>query len=143
MICTEGDAVVLGRFRVAVSHCPLHLGSAADRIYYAGELREHSIAGVLYDAPSMLLDLRIDEIAEMPLEPFVRAFLIRTHQGRMACHVSGKGRGETAGRSHGSGSPPLVGWIEYGLTRAQLAHHDMGAAGRPPEMPLEQHARRA
>src|SRR5208282_4424378 len=80
----EGDALVLNRFGVAVSHCSLHFDSAADRIYYAGELREHSIAGVLYDAPSMLLDLRIDEIAEMSSQPFMCAFLVRTHQSRVA-----------------------------------------------------------
>ena len=30
----KGDALVLLRFRVAVSHCPLHFDSAANRIDY-------------------------------------------------------------------------------------------------------------
>jgi hypothetical protein len=99
-------SVLSARFRVSVSHCPLHFDSAADRIYYTGELREHSITGVLYDAPSMLLDLRVDEIAEMLSQPFMCAFLVLTHQSRVARHISGKDCGETAGRGHGQEDHP-------------------------------------
>ena len=38
-------------------------------------------------------DLRIDQFLEMPLEPFVRAFLVRIHQARVASHIGGKDRG--------------------------------------------------
>jgi hypothetical protein len=51
-------------------------------------------------------DLRVDELTAMRFEAFERALLIGTHQTRIPGPVSGKDRGETAGRSHGSGSPP-------------------------------------
>ena len=40
------------------------------------------------------------------LEALVRAFLVRPHQARVARHIGGQDRGETAGRGHGCGSPP-------------------------------------
>jgi hypothetical protein len=49
----------------------------------------------------MLLDLRIDEIAEMSSQPFVRALLIRPHQPRIAGHIGGEDRGETTGGGRG------------------------------------------
>jgi len=39
-------------------------------------------------------------MAAMRLEPFVRALLVRTHQARIAWHIGGEDRGETAGRGH-------------------------------------------
>jgi len=48
----------------------------------------------------VLLDLRINELREMRFEAFVRSFLIRTHQARIAGHISGKDRSETADRGH-------------------------------------------
>jgi hypothetical protein len=39
----------------------------------------------------------------------VGAFLIGTHQARVAHHIGGEDRGETAGRGHGCGSPPYSG----------------------------------
>jgi hypothetical protein len=44
----------------------------------------------------MLSNFRIDQIAEMRFEAFVRAFLIRPHQPRVAGHIGGKNRGKTA-----------------------------------------------
>jgi hypothetical protein len=40
-------------------------------------------------------------------EPLVRGFLVRAHQTRVACHIDGQDRGETAGRGHSSGIPAL------------------------------------
>jgi hypothetical protein len=48
----------------------------------------------------MFADLRIDEFAAMRLEAFVRAFLVRAHQTRVARHIGGQDRGETAGSGH-------------------------------------------
>ena len=59
--------------------------------------------------PECSLDLRVDELAAMRLEAFVRAFLIRAHQARIARHIGGEDRGETAGRGHGCGSPRCSG----------------------------------
>ena len=66
---------------------------AAQRVYHARKFRQQAVAGVLYDAAPVLLDLRIDQLPEMRLEAFVRAFLIRTHQARIARHIGGEDRG--------------------------------------------------
>jgi hypothetical protein len=44
----------------------------------------------------MLPDLRIQELREMSLEALVRVLLVRPHQPRVARHISGEDRGETA-----------------------------------------------
>jgi hypothetical protein len=52
----------------------------------------------------VLGDLRIDQLPAMRLQAFVRAFLIHPHQARIARHIGGEDRGETAGggrRGHG------------------------------------------
>ena len=51
---------------------------------------------VLDDPAPVLADLRIDQFAQMRLEAFVCAFLIRAHQARIADHIRGEDRGETA-----------------------------------------------
>jgi hypothetical protein len=48
----------------------------------------------------VLADLRIDQLAEMRLEPLVRAFLIRPHQARIPRHIGGEDRGEAADGRH-------------------------------------------
>ena len=86
----------------------------AHRVDGAGKFRWHAVAGGLVpgskpgDPPVMLADLRIDQIDEMRLEAFVGAFLIGAHQARIARHIGGEDRSETAGRSHGCGSPPIT-----------------------------------
>ena len=45
----------------------------------------------------VLLYLRIDEIAEMRFDAFVRTLLVRAHQPRVAGHISGKDCGKSAG----------------------------------------------
>ena len=62
---------------LAVDHPALYFGGAAHRVDDAGEFRKHAVAGVLDDAAPVLLDLRIDQLAKMRLEAFVRAFLVR------------------------------------------------------------------
>jgi len=49
----------------------------------------HPVAGRLDDAAGVLADLRVDERAAMRLEAFVRAFLVRAHQARVARHIGG------------------------------------------------------
>jgi len=85
----KAQAALLGEIQIAVGHPALDFAGAAHRIDDAGKFRQHAIAGGLYDAPAMLFDLRIDEFAEMPSQPFMRAFLIRPHQKRVPRHVGG------------------------------------------------------
>ena len=70
-------APLLGHRGFALDHPALDLRSAADRVHHARKLREEAVAGVLYDPTAVFDDFRLDQLPEMPLEPFVRAFLIR------------------------------------------------------------------
>lgn len=59
----------------------------------------------------MRLSLEVDipvapHLVQMRLEAFMGAFLIGTHQARIANHIGGEDCGETAGRGHSCGIPP-------------------------------------
>jgi hypothetical protein len=106
------------RSKIAFGHDALDFGRTAHRVDHAGEFRQHAVAGGLVpgssqvkpgDAAVMLADRRIDQFDEMRLDAFVGAFLIGTHQARVAHHIGGEDRGETAGRGNGCGSPPCSG----------------------------------
>jgi len=104
----EPNALLVGHFGLAVEHAALHLGGAAHGVDNAGKFRQQPVAGGFDDAAVMLGDLRINQFAAMRLEAFERALLIRPHQARIARHVGGEDRGETAGRGHySSGTPAL------------------------------------
>ena len=61
------DPAVLGDSGLAVDHCALQFGGAANRVDDAREFRQHPIAGRLHDAPRMLVDLRVDKLTAMRL----------------------------------------------------------------------------
>src|SRR5215472_4759914 len=48
----------------------------------------------------VLFDLRLNKLPEVDFEPLMRPLLICTHQPRIARHVGGEDRGETAGLAH-------------------------------------------
>ena len=100
------NALLVGHHRLTVNHPPLHFGGATDRIDHARKFRQQPIAGGLDDPPVVLGDLRVDQLPAMRLEAFERAFLVRTHQPRIAHHVGGEDRGETAGGGHYSSGIP-------------------------------------
>src|SRR6516164_1283016 len=104
----ELDQVPWRRTLVAVGHCPLHLDGTTHRVNHARELRQEAVAGVLYDQAPVLPDLRIDQLPEMGLEPFVGPLLIRPHQPRIPGDISGEDCGETSGDGHfpGEARPP-------------------------------------
>jgi len=60
------------------------------------KFHQHAVAGSLHDATAVFPDLRIDELAAMRLETLERPFLVRSHQPRIARHIGGEDRGETA-----------------------------------------------
>jgi hypothetical protein len=68
---------------------------------------QHAVASGLDDAPVMLPDFRVDEIAAVRLQAVEGAFLIRSHQPRITRHIGGEDRGKAARRSR-----------RYGLTRS-------------------------
>jgi hypothetical protein len=48
----------------------------------------------------VLRDLRLDQVPEVSLQPFMRPLLIRPHQARVPGHVGGEDRGEAASGGH-------------------------------------------
>src|SRR5580692_7811818 len=61
---------------------------------------QHPVAGGLDDAAGVLADLRVNELAAMRHEAFVRSFLVHAHQARVPRHIGGEDRCETADRRH-------------------------------------------
>ena len=59
----------------------------------------------------VLRDLRVNQFAEMSLEPFVRALFVRTHQTRITGHISGEDRGKSARRGHEWAAPCSKVWF--------------------------------
>ena len=94
------DLALLGHLRLAVDHSALNLHGAAYCVDHAGELRQETVADVLHGTATVLGDLRLDQLAEMRLQAFVRALLILAHQPRVAGHISGENRGKAAGLAH-------------------------------------------
>jgi hypothetical protein len=56
-------------------------------------LRQQTVAGVRNHSAPVSVDLRMDQLGEMRLQPLVSAFLVRPHQGRVAGHIGDKDRG--------------------------------------------------
>ena len=56
----------------------------------------------------MPADLRIDHYGEICLEALVGAFLIGTHQTRIAGYIGSEDRGKTASRGHYSSGIPAL-----------------------------------
>jgi hypothetical protein len=80
----------------ALDHSPLDLNSTPHRGDHARELAQHPVTGGLDDPAMVFDDFGVDECAAMLFEPLVRPLLIRPHQTRIASHVGGEDRGETA-----------------------------------------------
>jgi hypothetical protein len=97
----KSQAALVGEVQISAGHRALDFAGTAHRVDHAGKFCQHAIAGDLDDAAVMLADLRIDQFDEMRLEAFVRAFLIGTHQTRIAHHIGGEDRGETAAGGRG------------------------------------------
>jgi hypothetical protein len=80
-------------------------GRAAQGVDNAGELDQQPVAGCLDKAAAVLGDFRIEEFATQRSEAFEGAALVSADQPRIAGHIGGEDRRETAGRCHSSGSP--------------------------------------
>jgi len=102
------DALLLGQIGSAVKHAALHLGGTAHRVDDAGKFRQQPVARGFDDATMVLGDLGINQLPAMGLQALKCAFLVRAHQARIACYISGEDRGETAGRGHYSSGIPAL-----------------------------------
>jgi hypothetical protein len=94
------NAPIVRHLRLAVDHPALNLSGAAHCVHNTWKFRQQAVAGVLYDAAPVLLDFRINHLPEMRFEALLRALLVNSHQARIADHISGEDRGETADRGH-------------------------------------------
>ena len=101
----EPDPALFGHVLFTADHRALDLNSASHGIDNARELGQQAVAGVLHNPAAVLPDLRINQLAEMCLQAFVRTLLVGAHKPRITGHVGGKDGGETAGRGHGGGRP--------------------------------------
>jgi len=94
------------------------------------KFHQHAVSGGLDDAPVMLPDLRVDELATMRLQAVEGALLIRSHQPRVPRHIRGEDCHKSARRSRG-----------YGLTRSSsvigdAAVDDCAPFGHPSAPPV-------
>jgi hypothetical protein len=94
------DAPLSGHFILTLDHSALEFRGTAHRVHDTRKFCEQAVASILDRTATMLLDLRLDQFAEMRLEAFVRAFLVGAHQPQIALHISGKDRSETSGLAH-------------------------------------------
>jgi hypothetical protein len=65
----EHDPLALGRLAVALLHPPLHCHRTGDRLHDTRKLDEDTVARRLDDAPLVLGNLRVDQLAAMGAQP--------------------------------------------------------------------------
>ena len=109
----EGDTSILRCPGIAFGHLALHGNRTGDGLDHARELDQNAIAGGLDDAPAMLADFRIDQLAPMRLEPREGIFLVGAHQPAVTRHVGGEnGRQPAFGAFPGQSGAPRTAWAE-------------------------------
>ena len=110
------DALILRHVGVSRDHPALNLDRATHGLYGTDELDQHAIACRLDDAPTMFLDLGIDEFAPMRLEVGEGAFLISPHETAVADDISRHDGSEPAF------NPQRGGFLRHGFPiRATVA----------------------
>ena len=83
MTAAKPEALLVWHRLLAVNHPVLDLHSAADGVCDTAKFSQRAVAGVLDVTAAMLLDLRIDQLAEMRLHALMCLFLIRSHKARI------------------------------------------------------------
>jgi len=83
----ELDALGRRNTCVLVVHRFLHFDSAAQGVDDAGELDQQAVAGGLYDAASMLGDLRVRQFAPDCPQTCKRPFLVSADQPAVAGYI--------------------------------------------------------
>ena len=99
-------AAIGGSGCVALRRQLLQPDRALNSVDHRAELDQHAIAGGLDDTTAMVGDERICRGAVVA-QCLRRARLVEPHQAAVACHISGKDRGELADCGHSSGIPAL------------------------------------
>jgi hypothetical protein len=75
----ELDLLIGRQSRISLNHAPLDLDPAAHGGHNARELGKEAVAGVLHYPTAALLDLRINQLLEVRLQPLMRPLLILSH----------------------------------------------------------------
>ncbi len=84
---------------IACRHAVLHIGGIAQRIHDTRKLDQQAIAGRIGDAPAVLPDLRIDQLATMVSQRRQCALLVDGDEPAIASHVRRHDCGQSAGWS--------------------------------------------
>jgi hypothetical protein len=92
-------ALLLAHRGLAVDHPALDVYGAAHRIHNTWKFREHAVVGTFDDPPLMLADLGSTSLTKCALKRWWVPSSGVPHQARIARHIGGQDRGETAGRS--------------------------------------------
>jgi hypothetical protein len=102
------DAPVSRDGRIALAHPALHCVGATKCINDTAELDQQSVARRFEEPAVMRGNRRINQVASGCPQCCESAFLVLTHQPRIARHIGGHDRGETADSGHRSprGSVP-------------------------------------
>jgi hypothetical protein len=74
----ELDPHFLRDLRIPADHATLDLDRAAQRIHHARKLHQHAVARGLHDESAVFVDLGIDQVVPMRLQPGKRAFFVST-----------------------------------------------------------------
>src|SRR4051812_15826594 len=83
------NAPLVWNVPLTLHHPALDPYSAAHSVHNARELRQETIAGVLYGTAPVLFDLWFNELPKMGFEALVRPLLVRSHETAIAGHVGG------------------------------------------------------
>ena len=83
----EADALRLGDVPLPLGHALLDRDRASDGIDDGGKLAQRAVAHELDDAPAVLGDERVDELAAVDLQALERAGLVAPHEPAVADHV--------------------------------------------------------
>ena len=92
----ELDLALARLAAIALGHARLDRHRAAHRLDRAGEIHQQPVARALDDAAAVLGDARLEELAEMALQPAKRALLVLAHETAEAGDVERQDRGQLA-----------------------------------------------
>ena len=92
----ELDVPVFGNPGIALRHAALDFDGTARRIEDAAELDQKAVAHHLEDAPAMLGDGGIEELAAMLPKRAERSLFVGLHEAAVAHHVGGQDRRQSA-----------------------------------------------
>src|SRR5262249_51385641 len=126
----EFDALVRRHAGVALAHAALDFHRATHSVDDARELDQHAVAGGLDDLAAVLLDLRVDQGAAVPLQSGKRALLVRAHQPAVTGHIGRHDRRQLA-----LGASLVHGWTLPGRFRSHPSTALLRrAAGEPTNL---------